>query len=278
MAERPLILVTSDDGIDSGGLTAAAEAVRTIGEVLVVAPETQQTGMGRSFPRYQGQGVIERIRRPLGGQEVGFYAVRGSPAQAVAHAVLEIAPRLPALCICGINDGENLGGTNLVSGTVGAALEAASLAIPALAVSRGPEDPELFARPYREADWEVASETIRRFAWALLREGLPPEVAFLSVNIPASATRETPCRLTRQSRQSHYVCARPGPRDFSKPFRLPVTAILDLASLEADSDLHAFYVDRVISVTPMGCDLSTYGIDCPALNLALGGLSGGGSW
>ena len=115
----------------------------------------------------------------------------------------------------------------------------------------------------------MPSDAIRRFARALLGEGLPPGVALLNVNLPASATRETPYRLTRQSRQSHYVCARPEPRDFSTPFRLPVAEIVDLASLEPESDLYAFYVDQVISVTPMGCDLTMHGVDCRALDIAL---------
>lgn len=267
---RPLILVTNDDGIYSGGLRAAAEVARSLGDVLIVAPGTQQTGMGRSFPRSENQGVIEVRQGALGGGTIPYYAVSGSPAQAVAHGVLEIASQRPALCISGINDGENLGGTNLISGTVGAALEATGFGIPALAVSLGPEDPDLFAKPYREADWRVAAGVIRQFAATVLDDGLPPQVALLNINVPSSAVPETPIRITRQSRQSHYGCTSPGLRDLSKPFRLPVAELIDFATLEPDSDLYAFFVDRVISVTPMAGDLTVRDAGGAPLNIFAG--------
>jgi 5'-nucleotidase len=256
VVDRPLILVTNDDGIQSGGLRAAAEIAAPLGDLLIVAPEAQQTGMGRSFPRADGQGVIETRSGPLGGGTILYHAVRGSPAQAVAHAVLEIASRPLAFCISGINNGENLGATNLISGTVGAALEAAAYGIPALAVSIGPEAPELFARPYCHEDWAVAASVIRQFAAAALRHGLPPRVALLNINIPSFATLGTEVRFTAQSRQNHYLCTRPGPRDLSKPFRLPIAEAIDVAALEPDSDIFAFVVDKVVSVTPMGQDLT----------------------
>lgn len=252
----PLILVTNDDGIGSVGLRAAAEAAHSLGEVLIVAPMSPQTGMGRAFPRSDGQGVIAVRPGPLGSEVVPYYAVAGSPAQAVAHAVLEIASRRPALCISGINDGENLGGTSLVSGTIGAASEANGFGIPALAVSIGPEDPIRFGAPYRTEDWSVAAGIIRQFAAQVLDPGLPAGVSLLNINIPSSARRDTEVRTTAQSRQNHYVCSHPGPRDFSQPCRLPVVPRIRFATLEPDSDLHAFFVDRVISVTPMGCDLT----------------------
>jgi 5'-nucleotidase len=256
-AERPLIVVTNDDGIESPGLRAAAEASVAIGEVLVVAPIAPQTAMGRSFPRTATQGSIEVRQRPLGGDRLHpYYAVDGSPAQAVAHAVLEIAPRRPALCISGVNDGENLGGTIMISGTVGAAAEAAALGIPAMAVSLGPAAAAQFTRPYATADWAVARQLIGRIASRMVNTPLPPEVALLNVNIPPAATIDTEIRVTAQSRQYHYPCGRPGPRDLSQPFRLPVIEEINFATLEPHSDIYAVLVDRVISVTPLGHDLT----------------------
>ena len=164
--------------------------------------------------------------------------VHGSPAQAVAHAVLEISSRRPALCISGINDGENLGATNLISGTVGGAAEAAGFGIPSLAVSIGPEGHPMFGQPfgqpYCQENWSVAAAVIRRFASLALRGGLPPRVDFLNINIPWTATGETEIRTTSQSRQNHYVCTKPGLRDFSTPLRLPVTEQIDVSRLELD--------------------------------------------
>ena len=264
---RPLILITNDDGIHSRGLRAAAEAAHSLGNVLIVAPSIQQTGMGRSFPRTERQGIIEVCQGSLCDQTVPYYAVSGSPAQAVAHGVLEIALRRPSLCISGINNGENLGGTNLISGTVGAAIEATGFGIPALAVSLGPEAPDLFEKPYCEKDWRIAAGIIRQFAARILHNGLPPQVSFLNINIPLSTTANTPVRITRQSRQSHYVCATPGPRDLSKPFRLPVAESIDFATLEQDSDLYAFFVDGIVSVTPMSGDLTVCDAGGAPLNI-----------
>jgi 5'/3'-nucleotidase len=254
--EPPLILVTNDDGIDSIGLRVAADLLVPLGEVLVVAPAAQQTGMGRSFPKTPDVGVIDARPVPLG-DVMGFYhAVSGSPAQAVAHAVLELASRRPALCVSGINNGENLGGTSLISGTIGAALEAAAFGIPALAVSVGPEDTTPFVGLRGAMDWQVAATIVRRLAAATLRHGLPPGVSLLNVNIPVSATLATEIRVTTQSRQCHYTCVRPEPRDLTKPFRLPVAEVVDFPTLEPDSDLFAFLVDKVVSVTPMSHDLT----------------------
>lgn len=253
---KPLILITNDDGVQSPGLRAAAEALSTLGEVLVVAPNTQQTGMGRAFPKDGNLGVIEVIQNKIGGKEHPYYAVHGSPAQAVAHGVLEVAPKLPALCVSGINYGENVGGTIFISGTVGAALEASCYGIPALAISIGANSWEQYSKPYCPQDWETAIYFARTFASFVLGRGLPPNVAVLNVNIPSEATRGTEIRTTCQSRQNYYICTKPEKRDFAKSFRLPVEVEIDYNTLERDSDVYAFVVDRVVSVTPVGTDLT----------------------
>jgi 5'-nucleotidase len=253
---KPLILVTNDDGVQSPGLRAAAEALNKLGEILVVAPKTQQTGMGRAFPKHEGLGIIEMLKDRIEEKVHPYYAVHGSPAQAVAHGVLEIAPKRPALCISGINYGENLGGTNLISGTVGAALEAACYGIPALAISIGAKSSEQYLKPYCRQDWEVVIYFVRKFASLVLSHGLPPNVSLLNINIPSEATQETEVRTTCQSRQNYYMCAEPEKRDFSVNFRLPVKVDIDYDTLEPDSDIYAFVVDGVVSVTPIGTDLT----------------------
>src|SRR5215467_7022964 len=133
--ERPLILFTNDDGIASPGLWAVVDAFYDVGDVLVVAPREQQSGMGRSLPVTSEGRIIEQ-ERLIRGEPNKVYAVDGTPAQAVQHGVIELADRLPSLVVSGINYGENCGNGVTISGTVGAALEAASLGIPAIAVSQ----------------------------------------------------------------------------------------------------------------------------------------------
>src|SRR5690606_9026913 len=127
--------------------------------------------------------------------EYTVYGVDGTPAQAVQHGVLELAPRQPALVISGINYGENTGNGVTVSGTVGAALEAASLGIPALAVSQQtPKDLHLTYSP--DVDFRAAAYFSRLFGeWLLNENTRPDDVDLLKVEVPLGATFETPWRL-----------------------------------------------------------------------------------
>jgi 5'-nucleotidase len=193
----------------------------------------------------------------LGGTRQIGYAVAGSPALVVAHAVLELAPRRPALCVSGINYGENIGATITSSGTVGAALEAAAFGVPSLAMSF-----EITARParrgaYAEVDWTVAAHFARHFAARILARGLPPEVGVLNVNVPATATPGTPVRVTRQAEHLYFEWLKPVPRDLSTEFRLrKQVRSLPLEELEPESDVAAFVRERVVSVTPLSGNLT----------------------
>ncbi len=128
------ILLTNDDGIQSPGLWTAAGALSNLGYVHVVAPRDQFSGAGRSMPS-NSDGVIKPQQMRVNEKDWTVYAVGGTPAQTVQHAILEILPERPDLVVAGINYGENLGTGVTVSGTVGAALEGASLGIPSLAIS-----------------------------------------------------------------------------------------------------------------------------------------------
>ena len=257
---RPLILLTNDDGIRSPGLLAVAEAVCDLGELLMVAPATQQTGMGRGISAVV-DGKVVREEVPVGCQAMAAYALTGSPALAVLYGVLALAPhthgRRPDLVISGINYGENLGTCVTSSGTVGAALQAAELQVPGLAVSLETDKAYHFNHGH-DVSWHVAARLARRFAEIMLAKQLPFGVDVLKIDVPCNATFETPWRITRQSRQPYYVNY--------PPAALPPggeLAMLDYgvdvnrATLEPDSDIHAFAVDRVISVTPLSQELAS---------------------
>ena len=128
------ILLTNDDGIESPGVWAAAEALSALGFVTVAAPRQQFSGAGRSHPIHS-DGVITPRQLQIGRQIWTAYAVGGSPAQSVVYAVLDLLPQRPDLIVSGINYGENLGHCISSSGTVGAALEGAAFGIPSMAVS-----------------------------------------------------------------------------------------------------------------------------------------------
>jgi len=246
---RPLILVTNDDGIASPGLRAAAEAVVDLGDLLVVAPADGQTSMSRALSSGPGVGAITATTLEVGGHGVTAYAVVASPALAVAHAMLELADRRPALCVSGVNYGENIGGGLGVSGTIGAAMQAASYDIPALAASLQVDVSDWHAAD--ERDWSAAIYFTRLLATQLLDEGLPEEVALVNLNVPDTATTSTPWRQTTQSRLAYYLQKHPGGRDRGTPIRLAVAVNPDQSRVEPGSDVEALVRDRIVSVTPL---------------------------
>ena len=253
---RPLILITNDDGVLSPGLAAVAAAVRPLGDLLIAAPRHQQTTMGRAFPRTAGTGVIERMTLRVAGADLEAYGVVGSPAQAVAHGVLELAGRRPDLCISGINYGENLGQALTCSGTLGAAFEAYTHGIPAIAASRQAPIDMQHRTDYPELDWTASQRVIALLAARILAEGLPAETSLLNVNVPASAGPATAIRQTRQSRWSSTRFGRPGRHSFEAPWQLGFEPDPQAGQDEPGSDIHAFFVEQAISVTAISWDMS----------------------
>jgi 5'-nucleotidase len=253
--QRPLILFTNDDGIQSPGLWAAVEALDELGELLVVAPREQQSGMGRSLP-VTSEGRIYKQARHINGHELTVYAVDGTPAQAVQHGILELAPRLPALVVSGINYGDNTGNGVTISGTVGAALEAASLGIPALAVSQ--QTPIDLHLSYADVDFKASSHFTRYFAeWLLLNQRLPDDVDVLKIDVPASATLDSPWRVTRLSRWRVYWPTRPERIALTDTGRMGYEFVADPSRAEPNSDVYAIMQDGVVSVTPLSLDLTS---------------------
>jgi 5'-nucleotidase len=251
--ERPLILVTNDDGFESEGLWAAVEALLPLGEVLVVAPDRQWSGAGRSMPPHAtghlAQGTIE-----FAGQPLTACALDASPALAVVHGVTELAPRRPSLVVSGINFGANLGTEVTISGTVGAALEGGAFDIPAMAVSLE-MDKAYHLTGNDGADWTAARAFTQLFAEHLLGNGLPYDVQALNINIPSDATPDTPWWLARLSRRRYYLPLAP---DRSNGQGRPgYTQALKPQQAELDSDVWAVLVDRVVSVTPLSLDLTS---------------------
>lgn len=248
MPGRPLILITNDDGIESPGLHAAAKAVADLGDLLVVAPRSQRTGAGRSYPPVHDNEIYP-AQIPLNGSRYSAYTADVSPAQAVILAALELAQRPITLCISGINHGENIGSTVTSSGTVGAAIEAVCMGIPALAVSM--ETPQEFhhSRSSR-IDFGVAAHFTRRFAAQVLNRGLPPGVDLLKIDVPASATPNTPWRVASISRQRYYHPIPAAPRQISYQRQV------QFDTLEPESDVHVFAVDRQVAVVPMTIDMT----------------------
>lgn len=250
MSEAPLLVLVNDDGVRSPGLRALARALMGLGELLIVAPRDQQTSMGRAF---MGGGVAAPVDFRVDGKRVRAYAVAASPALVVRYAVLICAERPPALVIAGINYGENVGSGITISGTVGAALEAASMDFPALAVSRVVPVKYHYSHSDK-VDFTVAAHFARKFAQRLLERGMPRGADVLNVNVPEHARMTTPWRWTRVSRYNYYrslITQTPQGKTLDT-----YELCLDPQTPESDSDVRAVMLDHVVSVTPLTLDLT----------------------
>jgi 5'-nucleotidase len=255
-SRRPQILLTNDDGIQSPGLWAAAKALSTLGFVTVAAPRDQASGAGRSLPNTSDGRILSQILQ-IGGQSWQVYAVGGTPAQVVEHAVLEIMPEPPDLVVSGINYGENIGTSITVSGTVGAAIEGAALGIPSMAVSLQVRDPSYFFSNSEEIDFSCPAYFTHYFARVMLEKRMPADVDMLKVDIPIDATPDTPWEITRQSRDRYYVpiSTRRGPLDQDGP--LSVEMRLNRATQLPKTDIHTLIYEKKVSVTPLSLDLTS---------------------
>src|SRR5450432_3932268 len=172
--QRPLILVTNDDGVMAPGIRALREALGGIGEVVVAAPDRERSAASHSIS----------LDRPLRVDEIepGVCSIDGTPVDCAYLAILHLVKRRPALVVSGINHGYNLGSDVFYSGTVAGAVEGALRGVPALAVSLERRKPQDFSHAAGFAA-ALAAELIRRGTAAL------PDASLLSVNLPGGPIR-----------------------------------------------------------------------------------------
>lgn len=253
-SKTPRILLTNDDSIDSPGLWAAAEALSRLGYVEVISPREQQTAMGRSFPRSH-----DLIARPqsltVHGKEWTVYAIGGSPAQAVRYGLLELGEK-PDLVVAGINYGENIANGITISGTVGAALEAASTGIPSIAISIQ-TDPAHHYDLSDSVDFAAAGYFCAYFAEKMLTRKLPFDVDLLKIDVPTNATPETAWEITRQSRTRYYYPYVRQAASESKGTVYDYYSSLEEEVVESDSDVYVMASQHKVSVTPLSIDMTS---------------------
>ena len=234
------ILVSNDDGIHSAGLAALAESLEAVGDVVVVAPDREQSACSHALT----------LHRPLRIDDMGpsRYAVDGTPTDCVNLAVNAILPEKPTLLVSGINRGANLGDDVTYSGTVSAAMEGTLLGVPSIAMSlvgRGPYD------------FGAAAAFAARVARWVLEFGLPPDT-LLNVNVPPDRDGVVPSavELTRMGRRRYgdAIVEKVDPRG-RKYYWIAGDEVPFVA--EEGTDFHAVQHGR-ISVTPIHLDLTNY--------------------
>lgn len=252
--KKPHILLTNDDGIRSPGLWAAARELSKIGYVTVAAPREQSSGMGRSLPS-ASDGKIRREKVQVNGQEWDVYAVGGSPAQAVLHGVLEIVPHEPDLVVSGINYGENVGLGITISGTVGAAMEAANLGYRALAVSLE-TDTTYHLTHSEDINFAAAGHFTSYFARALLENSSFDGVDLLKVEVPRHATPETEWEMARLSLLRYYKPTPAKRASWEEPGTIGYIHADNLPGEPEGTDVYVLRSKKKIAVTPLNLDMT----------------------
>ena len=186
--ERPLILVSNDDGISAPGIRYLIRLMKKLGDVFVVAPNSPQSGMSHAIT-LESMLFSERVH--IEGSELTEYACSGTPVDCVKLAMNKLLDRKPDLCVSGINHGANSSVNVLYSGTMAAATEGAIAGVPSIGFS--------LLDYAQDADFSQSEDYVLRIARHALENGLPSGVC-LNVNIPKLSREQIKgVKLCRQS-------------------------------------------------------------------------------
>src|ERR1019366_4256917 len=171
MTQRPVILITKDDGITSPGIHALVNAVKGLGKVIVVAPDSPQSGMGHAIT----VGDPLRLNKVDEFEDVDSWQTSGTPVDCVKLARDKILHAKPDICLSGINHGANHSINVIYSGTMSAAMEAAIEGVPSIGLS---------LLDYKfDADFTVAKKVAHELTSRMLARQMPEHI-LLNVNIP----------------------------------------------------------------------------------------------
>ncbi|MCI0454130.1 MAG: 5'/3'-nucleotidase SurE [Candidatus Dadabacteria bacterium] len=234
------ILISNDDGINSAGLDALVEVLKTVGEVFVVAPDREQSAASHALSLY----------RPLRVEEISenIYSVDGTPTDCINVAVNGLLKdKKPDLIISGINKGENVGDDITYSGTVSAAMEGTLLGFPSIAVSLASKN---------DFHFETASHYSLLIVKHVLRKSLPKDT-LLNVNIPNLPKGKIKgVKVTRQGKRVYGepIVENIDPR--GRKYYWIGGNELGFLDIE-NSDIIAVH-NGYVSVTPIKLDLTDY--------------------
>ena len=171
MENKPLILITNDDSITAKGISFLVKAMKPLGEIVVVAPESPQSGMGHAITIH----TPLRLKKSNQFDGIESYTCSGTPVDSVKLAIYEVLKRRPDLIVSGINHGSNAATNILYSGTMSAAVEGAIESIPSIGFSLLDFD--------KDADFNAAAHYATKISKQVLLNGIPKGTC-LNVNIP----------------------------------------------------------------------------------------------
>jgi len=245
--KKPLILVTNDDGITAPGLRTLIRCMKELGDVVVVAPDSPQSGKGHAITLdntlFSAKLVVDKDN---GANEE--YSCSGTPADCVKLALQELLNRKPDLCVSGINHGSNSSINVIYSGTMSAAIEAGIEGIPSIGFS--------LCDYSWKADFEPAVDAIKTIVKKALENGIPNGVVF-NVNIPKVSKAELKgikiCRQARANWKEKFdKRTSPAGKDYYW-----LTGEFELLDKGEDTDEWAL-AHNYISVVPTQFDLTAH--------------------
>ncbi len=243
--KKPLILVTNDDGATAGGIRALVEVARELGEVVVVAPDSPQSGQGHAITLRD----ILRINPISIFEGIEAYECTGTPVDCVKLATnVALKGRKPDLCVSGINHGSNASLNILYSGTMSAAMEASMEGINSIGFS--------LLDFSADANFEHSKPFVKHIMQEVLTKGME-NTKLLNVNIPKLPESEIKgiriCRQANANWNEDFVEAKdPMGRSYYW-----LTGVFENKDLGEDTDVWALD-NGYVSVVPSGHDLTSY--------------------
>lgn len=246
MQDKPLILIVNDDGITAPGIRNLVEAVKDMGEIIVVAPDSPQSGMGHAVTI--GKPIRLNKSDEFKAWNIEAYSCSGTPVDCVKIAQDVILERKPDLCLSGINHGSNVAINVIYSGTMSAAMDAAISNIPSVGFS-------LMDFNY-DADFSVAKEVVQKVTTYMIEEKLP-EYFLLNVNIPkVSKENFKGLKFCRQADTYWDERFEVRKDPFDKEYYW-MTGSLESREDKKDTDVHALN-EGYASVVPIAIDFTQY--------------------
>lgn len=260
------ILISNDDGVSAPGILAAKQAVEDLANVCVVAPDKNNSSVGRRITLFQHL-KLESFELEDGSMA---YSVSGSPADAVIAGANYVMDEKPDLVITGINAGVNISCDITSSGTVCAALEAVSLGIPAIAASMFVDPKTSYKRDengewYIDYDFTLAKKVLRQLVMKIIDKGFPDGVDMFNLNVPSNYNSED----VKITHLSHKMLDKKviDNTDKSEIFEYPLDEnqnsdglIMITSNLvqeyEEGSDGYALIVDKCPSLTPLNVNMT----------------------
>lgn len=242
--DKPLILVTNDDGITAKGIASLVDAVKDFGQLVVIAPDKPQSGMGHAI-------TVNNLLRLFKSNEYGTiesYACSGTPVDCVKLGIYHVMHRKPDLIVSGVNHGSNASTNVLYSGTMSAAVEGALEGIPAIGFS--------LLDYAHDADFDASKVIIKSVVREALNKKIPENVC-LNVNIPKGNIKDIKgikiCRQARAFWDDKFDCRKD---QFGRDYFWLTGDFRNYDGGE-DTDMWALE-NNFVSVVPIQFDMTAY--------------------